>query len=106
MKTLKLLLASAVVLTALTTTASASVTKGQKLYSKKLKKACGFSGAKMASKHTQDEWEGLNEAGKFVEEIKTLCPAVKDKNLKEKFIPHYYDFFNEYGSDSGNVPSC
>lgn len=30
----------------------------------------------------------------------------KVKEIKDKFIPHYYDFFYEYASDSGNVPSC
>lgn len=103
---LKLVLAGAVALAMSTTVASADVTKGQKLFSKKLKKACGMSGAKMASKHSQDEWEGIQEGGKLADEIKTICPSVKDKSLKEKFIPHYYDFFYEYANDSGNVPSC
>ena len=80
--------------------------KGQKLYSKKLKKSCGFSGAKMAGKHTQDEWEEIKSEGRLVEEIQKLCPNVKSNSLKEKYIPHIYDFFYEYGSDSGNVPSC
>jgi len=84
--------------------ASADVTKGQKLYSKKLKKACGMSGAKVAAKHTQDEWESIQENGKIIDEIKIICPKVK--KIKEKYIPHYYDFFYEFASDSGNVPSC
>ncbi len=103
---LKLVLAGAIALAMSTTVASADVTKGQKLFSKKLKKACGMSGAKMAQKHTQDQWESIQEAGKLANEIKTMCPNVKDKGLKAKFIPHYYDFFYEYASDSGNVPSC
>ena len=86
--------------------ASADVTKGQKLYSKKLKKACGISGAKMAAKHSQDEWENLKDNGEIVVEIKTLCPKATEKSLKDKFVPHYYDFFYEYANDSGNVPSC
>ena len=103
---LKLAFTSAVALSLSSTVASADVTKGQKLFSKKLKKACGFSGAKMASKHTQDEWEAINDDGALQDEIKSICPSVKDKALKGKFIPHYYDFFYEYASDSGNVPSC
>ncbi len=103
-KLLKIVLAGAIALVMGTTTAFADVAKGQKLYSKKLKKACGITGAKMASKHSQDQWEEIMENGKLADEIKTICPNVK--KVKEKFLPHYYDFFYEYASDSGNVPSC
>jgi hypothetical protein len=84
-------------------TAIADVKKGQKIYLKKLKARCGFSGAKFAHKHTQDEWEEINEAGKFAAEVKTLCPKAK---IKAKYVPDVYDFVYEYASDSGNVPSC
>jgi len=105
MKTiLKIVCCSAVTLTLSTTVINADVTKGQKLFSKKLKKSCGFSGAKMATMHSQDQWETIQENGKLVEEIKVICPKVK--KIKEKYIPHFYDFFYEYASDSGNVPSC
>ncbi len=103
---LKIVLASAMVLAVSSTVASADTAKGQKLFTKKLKGSCGITGATMAGKHTQDEWEGINSAGKMADEIKTLCPSVKDKALKEKYLQHYFDFFKEYGSDSGNVPSC
>ena len=103
-KLLKLVLASAIAMAVTSTVASADVAKGQKLYSKKLKKACGFSGAKMAAKHSQDEWEAKKDS--LADEIKAICPNVKDKALKEKFMTHYYDFFYEYANDSGNVPSC
>ncbi len=105
-KLLKLVLASVMVLAVSTTTLSADVTKGQKLFTKKLKSACGVSGAVMAGKHTQAEWEEINSDGKMANEIKTICPSVKDKALKGKYLEHYFDFFKEYGSDSGNVPSC
>ncbi|MEA3289619.1 MAG: cytochrome C [Campylobacterota bacterium] len=105
-KLLKLAFVGAIALGLSTTAASADVKKGQKLYSKKLKKACGVTGAKMAGKHTQGEWSEINSAGKMADEIKALCPTVKDKSLKEKYLPHYFDFFHEYASDSGNVPSC
>ena len=105
-KLLKLVLASAMVLAVSTTVASADVGKGQKLYLKKLKGACGVTGAAMAGKHTQGEWTEIQEAGKIADEIKTICPSVKDKALKSKYLEHYFDFFKEYGSDSGNVPSC
>ncbi|HHH37884.1 MAG TPA: cytochrome C [Epsilonproteobacteria bacterium] len=86
------------------TTASADVAKGQKLYSKKLKGACGFTGAKFAAKHTQSEWEEIKNAGKFTDEVKTLCP--KATKFKDKWADDVYDFSYEYASDSGNVPSC
>ena len=101
---LKALLAAGLILGVGATSVSADVAKGQKLYSKKLKKACGMTGAKMAAKHSQDEWEAIQEEGKLADEIKKLCPKVK--KVKEKYIPHFYDFFYEYANDSGNVPSC
>ena len=103
-KLLKLALTSALVVGLGATVASADAGKGQKLYSKKLKKACGFTGAKMAAKHSQDEWESLK--GNLKGEIKKLCPKVKDKALKSKYMDNYYDFFYEFANDSGNVPSC
>jgi len=90
-------------LAVLSTTASADVKKGQKLYMKKMKATCGFSGAKFAAKHTQDEWKAIQGAGKFAEEAEKLCPGVK---LKDKYVPDIYDFAYEFASDSGNVPSC
>ena len=86
------------------TVASADIAKGQKLYQKKLKKPCGFSGAKMAGMHSQFEWEDINDEGMLLEEIQKQCPKVK--SLKESYLPHLFDFFYEYANDSGNVPSC
>lgn len=99
----KLAVAALLGMTLFSSTATADVKKGQKIYLKKLKAACGFSGAKFAHKHTQDEWEAINEAGKFAEEVKTLCPKAK---IKTKYVPDVYDFVYEYAKDSGNVPSC
>jgi len=103
-KLFKLVLIGAIALAFSATVVNADVAKGQKLFTKKLKKACNITGAKMASKHSQDEWEAINEDGKLADEIKTICPNVQ--KVKEKFLPHYYDFFYEYANDSGNVPSC
>jgi len=100
------LLLTTLALGAMISTASADVAKGQKLFSKKLKKACELTGAKMAGKHTQDEWEFIYQNEKLAEEIKIICPKVEDSALKDKFMDHYFDFFYEYASDSGNVPSC
>ena len=101
-KLLKLAFVGAVALSLTTTVASASSSKGQKLYSKKLKSHCGFSGAVMASKHSQDEWEGIQGEGKLNSEIKHLCGT----EVKDKYLPHLYDFFYKFANDSGNVPSC
>jgi len=87
----------------LSTVASADVKKGQKIYLKKLKAKCGFTGAKFAHKHTQDEWESIKEAGKFGAEVTAVCPKA---TLKPKYENDVYDFAYEYAKDSGNVPSC
>jgi hypothetical protein len=105
-KLLKIAMAGALIFTVLGTTASADVVKGQKLFIKKYKKACGFNGAKFASKHSQDEWTEIQEAGKFKEEFMKICPKVKENKLKDKYMPHIFDFSLEYANDSGNVPSC
>ena len=101
------------ILTAIALSSSAlqaDVSKGQKLYLKKLKSKCGMNGAKMAATHTQGEWEELKEEKQLGNELIKQCPKAKKVISAEKFeqkvIPHLYDFFYEYGSDSGNVPSC
>jgi hypothetical protein len=103
-KLLKLLFVGAVALSLSTTVASANADKGQKLYSKKLKKLCGFTGAKMSAKYSQDEWESRKAT--LADEIKAACPKATDKQLKAKYLKHYFDFFYEFANDSGNVPNC
>ena len=103
---LKLILASAIALSMSTTIASADVAKGQKLYLKKLKSSCNMNGAKMASQHSQGEWEEIGKGDGLAKELQKMCPTAKDKALKSKYLEHYYDFFFEYANDSGNVPSC
>ena len=103
-KIIKIALGVAIILSVGSTVASANADKGMKLYKKKLKSTCKVSGAIMAAKHSQDEWTEISEAGNLESEIQTLCPGTGD--IKDKFLPHLYDFFNEYASDSGNVPSC
>ncbi len=103
-KIVKVALAATLLLSIGATTASADSAKGQKLYKKKLKSACGISGAAMAGKFSQEEWE--DKKASLAEEIKHICPSVKDKALKDKYLPHYFDFFHNFANDSGNVPSC
>ena len=83
--------------------AAADITKGKKIYMKRMKTACGFTGAKFARMHTQDEWEKLMQEGKLKEEALRICPGAK---LKDKYMKHLYDFVYEYASDSGKTPSC
>jgi len=94
----------------LATTASADAAKGQKIYQKKLKKVCGFSGGVFAAKHTQDEWSEAKDSGELGKVMTEACPAGKDffdgKKFKKKYSTHLYDFVNDFASDSGNVPSC
>ena len=103
---MKIVLTVMVLLSMSSVVANASVTKGQKLYLKKLKGACGLNGAQMAVKHSMNEWSDLYKSKKLASELKNICPKAKDKALKEKFLPHYFDFFKEYANDSGNIPSC
>ncbi len=102
MKKLLGFLVAGLLLTA--TSMVADSAKGQKLYSKKLKKACGVTGAKMAANHTQSEWKAIQDGGTLEAEIKKICPEVKA--VKAKYLEHFYDFFHNFASDSGNVPSC
>jgi hypothetical protein len=105
-KLIKSILVSAMVLAVGSTVASADVAKGQKLYLKKLKSSCDMTGAKMASLHSQYEWESIKGEGKLADELKKICPKAPNSALDDKYLEHYYDFFYEYANDSGNVPSC
>ena len=84
---------------------SNSIKKGQKVYLKKLKSKCQMSGARMAVKHTQSEWKEIYDGKNLNIEMKKECPKIK-KDLKPKHESQLFDFLYEYGSDSGNVPSC
>ncbi len=86
--------------------AEANADKGQKLYLKKLKGACAKNGADMATMHSQAEWKAIGNGAGLATELKKICPSVKDKSLKTKYLPHYYEFFFKFANDSGNKPSC
>ncbi len=105
-KILKIALTTALALGVITTTSSADVKKGQKIFIKKFKKPCGFNGAKFASKHSQAKWKTIMSEGKFKEEMIKICPNIKAEDIKDKWIQDIYDFSYEYANDSGNVPSC
>ena len=97
-------------LSLLVTAANADADKGKRIYQKKLKSVCGFSGAVFAAKHTQDEWAEAKDDGKLGEVMTEVCPAGKEffesDKFKNKFSSHLYDFVNDFASDSGNIPSC
>lgn len=90
------------------TTASADIKKGQKAYLKQCKK-CHGNGVKGAAMKTQDEWEeAFEEDAELFKEWHEGTDGEKYVNGKKfkKYAPHLKDFLYEYGSDSGNVPSC
>ena len=88
------------------TVATASVAKGQKIFKKKMRKYCGFSGVRFARMHTQDEWEELWEDGEFKNETKKLCPKLNLKKIKKSWWEHIYEFTYEYGAGGSHVPKC
>jgi len=108
MKKLMMLFAVAV-LTA--TMAQADAKTGQKVYLKTLKAKFGMNGTKFAAEHTVGEWEELfaDDAKGFIKEygerFPAAVPVLTNPAMKEK-LQEVGDFAKEYGSDSGNVPSC
>lgn len=105
-KTLFTAIATSLLLTA--TTASADVKKGQKYYLKNCKK-CHGNGTKGAAMKTQFEWEEMfdYEGEMIIDAHKgTKAEAFFGGAKFKKIAPHLKDFLYEYGSDSGNVPSC
>lgn len=103
-----ILMASAVAVMVSTTTASADIKKGQKLYLKACKK-CHGTGTKGAAMHSQAEWKELfaNEGAGMV---KAHEGTKADRKFKGRFFQknqqHLFDFLHNYANDSGNVPSC
>ena len=87
------------------TVAAASTKKGQKLFKKKFRKKCGFSGVRFARHHTQAQWEDIYDSGKFPKEAKRICPRLDTKKIKSKWWGDVYKFSKKYASD-GVVPKC
>jgi hypothetical protein len=77
--------------------------KGQKIFTRKLKKACGVNGGVIAKKHTQNEWKEIIKEGKLANTISSLCNGAK---VKDKYLLDIGSFFIQYANDSGNIPSC
>lgn len=107
-KQTSVLMAIIVALGLMATTASADIKKGQKGYLKTCKK-CHGNGTKGASMQTQDGWTALFEdkAALIIEKHKgTKGEKFFGGKKFKKLAPHLKDFLFQYGSDSGNVPSC
>ena len=91
--------------------ASADAKAGQKAYLKMLKAKFNMNGTKFAAEHTVAEWEDLfaNNAKGFIEEygkrFPNALPVLTNPEMKDK-LQEVGDFAKQYGSDSGNVPSC
>lgn len=88
----------------LSTTATASITKGQKYYSKKIKGQCNdLDGGAFADKHTQAEWTSKFKSGDMEATVRTICPDLG--KYKSKWTKHLFQFAHEYASD-GLDPEC
>ena len=99
----KLAVAALLALTVLSTTATAgSISKGQKIYTKKIKGQCED---KIATDFTkvlkQKEWDDIFKAGKFEDKVKEICPGVK--KYKEKWTEHLFEFAHEYAADGEDL---
>ena len=99
----KLAVAALLGLAILSTTASAgSITKGQKIYTKKIKGQCGD---KIATDFTkvmkQKEWEKVFKDGKFEAKVKELCPNMS--KYKEKWTEDLFEFAHEYAADGEDM---
>ena len=104
-KAMVFVLIAALSMVSTTTVATADVKMGQKLFKKKCRKKCRFSGVKFSRHHTQAEWEELWDDGKFQEEAKRICPRLDLKKIKDSWWEHIYEFSYEYASD-GVIPKC
>ncbi|BDY13841.1 hypothetical protein HCR_21530 [Hydrogenimonas cancrithermarum] len=76
----------------------------------KLCKKCHKSGGKLASSHTQTEWEEYFENGgaklKNIHKNDQLAMKKLNSSKFNKNLKHLRQFFEKYASDSGNVPAC
>jgi hypothetical protein len=87
------------------TTAAAGVERGQKIFKKKFRKYCRFSGVKFARNHTRAEWEEIYDNDEFPQEAKRICPRLKLNKIKESWWEDVYEFTYMYAKD-GIVPKC
>ena len=81
--------------------------KGKKLYIAKLKKKyCkGLPVKKFTQAHTQKEWEEIIKSGRFIEELKKLCPDFDENAFTDEQLANLGDAVINYAKDSYNIPS-
>ena len=104
-KILSIFVLAAMTMVTVPTVASAGTEKGQKLFKKKFRKKCKFSGVRFARHHTQGEWEDLYDDGDFPKEAKKICPRLKLNKIKPSWWKHVYEFSYTYAKD-GKIPKC
>lgn len=83
----------------------ADVAIGQKLYLKACKE-CHGNGTKGAAMRTQAGWDKEFAGDGLVAKHAKTPAAAYFNGAYSKHKQHLHDFLKEYGSDSGNVPSC
>lgn len=105
-KIITVIILSILTLTFIPTQAMADVSKGQKIFKKKMRKYCKISGVRFAREHSQDEWEELWEEGYFQKETKKICPNLDLKSIKKSWWKDLYDFTYEFGTGGSHVPKC
>ena len=82
----------------------ADAKKGHRVYKKKMHKKCKFPGSIFARKHTQEEWEKINDKGQFKAETKKICPNLDMAKLSDKQWKDLYDFTYKFGV-GGEIPN-
>lgn len=105
-KLMTVLMLAAFTMASTPTIVSADVVTGQKVFKKKLRKYCGFSGVRFARMHSQDEWEEIYDNGDFQKETKKICPRLDVKSIKASWWKSLYEFTYEYGTGGSHVPKC
>ncbi len=108
LKLISLLLVGLVTVAMMATTVSADAKKGQKIYLKSCKN-CHGNGTKGASMRTQEEWNDLfaNDGAEIIKKhASTPAKPFFDGDGFKGQSKDLRDFLFEYGSDSGNVPTC
>jgi len=82
-----------------------SVKRGLILFKTKFKTPCNMTGEEFAKNYTQEDWDDIYEENEFKEEIIELCPKI-EKQYKDEWTPHLYQFSVKYASDSDEIPEC
>ncbi len=88
----------------LPTFSMADAKKGHRVYKKKMHRVCKFPGSIFARKHTQEEWEKINDKGQFQTETQKICPNLDLTKLSDKQWKDLYDFTYKFGV-GGEIPN-